>query len=491
MPSLQERKFLREAWLRRRSLFLGGTAAFGAVLGAQAGGFAATQVEDMARDLAARPFQAPADDLPPALGRLDYDRWRRIVFRREAARWAGDGSGFTLQGFARGYLFPHRVDLHDVAGGVARPWAWNAADFSFDGLVEPPAGLGFAGFKLLGTLNAPDRQDEIVSFLGASYFRALGRGHAYGISARAISLHTGGAEEFPEFRAFWIERPAEGAVVIHALLDGPSLAGAYRFTVKPGAETVMDVAACLFPRVELTALGLAPASSMFRGGSQDPGPVPDGRPAVHDSDGLLLETASGERIWRPLGNPGAPHLAYIDAPAPRGFGLLQRSRRFADFGDAEARYHDRPSLWVEPVGAWGPGRLGLLELPTRTEYEDNIAVFWQPARPVPPGVPFRAAWRLRWTDDAPARPGLAAVAATRRWRGGNRFEVDFAGAPEGEPVLNASRGSLGQPEAMPIPGGLRIGFDFRPPAEGAAQLELHLLRGGRPVAETWSYRWTA
>lgn len=479
--------------MHRRAMILGGIAALGAFKGARAAAFSAAEVEDMARDLAARPFVPLRDDLPPALAALDYDKWRRITFRREAARWAGESHGFTLQAFGRGYLFPHRVALHEIAGGVAQPWDWRAADFRFDGVVEPPAELGFSGFKLLGELNAPGRQDEIVSFLGASYFRALGRGHAYGISARAIALDVGGAEEFPDFRALWIERPAGGAVTIHALLDGPSVAGAYRFVVQPGDETVMDVSACLFPRVALGALGLAPASSMFRGAPQDPGRVPDSRPAVHDSDGLLIAFNDGQRLWRPLGNPVAPRLSHFDAPMPRGFGLLQRARAFADFGDGEARYHQRPSLWVEPRGEWGPGRVGLLELPTATEYEDNVAAFWQPARPVPAGEAFRAAWRLRWCDNAPREPTLATVRATRRWRGGNSFEIDYAGdaATEAEAELTASAGIVGPPRLMPIPGGARLSFDYRPPATGEADLEARLVRQGRPVAEAWRIRWTA
>ena len=474
-------------------MFLSGLAVLGASTGARAVAFSAAGVEDMARDLASRPFVPPPDDLPPTLAGLDYDGWRRITFRRAAARWAGDAHGFTLQAFGRGYLFPHRVALHEVVDGMARLWEWRAADFDFDGLVEPPAKLGFSGFKLLGELNAPGRQDEIVSFLGASYFRALGRGHAYGISARAIALDTGGVEEFPAFRAFWIERPLDGVVTIHALLDGPSLAGAFRFNLSPGAETTMEVSACLFPRVQLTALGLAPASSMFRGAPHEPGRVPDSRPAVHDSDGLLIEHGSGERLWRPLGNPTAPRLSHFDVAALRGFGLLQRARHFADFADPEARYHQRPSLWVEPVGNWEPGRVGLLELPTATEYEDNIATFWQPARPVPAGATFRAAWRLRWCDDAPARADLAAVAATRRWRGGNSFEVDYAGkaAADAEPIMTASAGTLGTPSLRPIPGGVRLAFDYRPPAAGEADLAVRLLGQGGPVAETWQLRWAA
>lgn len=366
--------------------------------GASSGG-----VEAMAEALAARPFLPPADDLPDGARGWDYDAWRRRGFEGTPPRVGP----FTVHPFPRGYLFPDAVRI-ELDG---RPWEPGNA------FRHAPPGLGFSGFRLVGELNAPGRPDEIIAFLGASYFRALGRGHAYGISARAVSLNLGGVEEFPAFRLFRLS-----ATGIEALLDGPSLAGAFRFTVSPGAETVVEVRATLFPRRDLPALGLAPASSMFWFNTPHPG---DRRPAVHDSDILAWEDAGGERRVRPLDNPAAPRVTDIPLPAPRGFGLLQRRRGDAAFADAEARYGDRPSLWVEPLGDWGPGMLRLLELPARDEYHDTIACAWQTAAPVPAGRPFSAAWRLRWADDAPARPGLARLAEARREGAGTRLR--FAG----------------------------------------------------------------
>ena len=379
-------------------------------------GNAADDLEAMARALAARPFLPPPDDLPPAARDWDYDAWRRRAFAG-SPRAAG---AFQVLPFPRGYLFPDAVTI-ELDGAPWQP----AADFA-----HAPAGLGFSGFRLVGELNAPGRPDEVISFLGATYFRALGRGHAYGISARALSLNLGGVEEFPAFRRFRI-----GAEGIGALLDGPSLAGALRCRVQPGDETLVEVQATLFPRRELRELGLAAASSMFWFNAGHPA---DPRPAVHDSDLLAWEDAAGERRVRPLDNPGAPRITDIALPAPRGFGLLQRRRGAEAFADPEARYGDRPSLWVEPIGDWGAGTLRLLELPARDEYHDTIALAWQPAAPIPPGQPFRAAWRLRWADDAPALPGLARITAARR--DGTATRLHLAGAapgttPEGSGIL--------------------------------------------------------
>ena len=98
--------------------------------------------------------------------------------------------------------------------------------------------LGFAGFRLHGRLNRADYFDEICAFLGASYFRAVAKGQAYGLSARGLALNTvqPQGEEFPVFRSFWLETPEAGAdaVVVHALMDSPSVSGAFRFDIHPG-----------------------------------------------------------------------------------------------------------------------------------------------------------------------------------------------------------------------------------------------------------------
>jgi glucans biosynthesis protein len=434
---------------------------------AHAGGTLTARVEAMAADLAARPYAPPEEALPDALASLDYDGYRRLTFEAEPPRLGP----FRLQPFHRGYLFRRRVELNLVEDGTARPWRYDAADF----LHAPRAAgdLGFAGFRLLGELNEPGRWGEVASFIGASYFRALGRGQAYGLSARGLALGLGGVEEFPDFRAFWIA--AEGGEArIHALLDGPSLAGAYAIVVRPGEETVTEIRAALFPRREGLDAGLAPASSMFwyAGGDAPAGAT---RPAVHDSDVLLIETAEGDRLARPLVNPDRPRVTDLAASSPRGFGLLQRRRGFAAFADAEAKYHARPSLWTEPLGDWGEGSLRLLELPARDEYHDNIALAWRPARTPRPGEPWRVGWRLRWATDAPPAPGLARL--VRAGREGGATELRFAGE--------------GLARAEPaVTGGSAIAF--APDAEGATLLlragpgtRATLRREGRAVSETW------
>lgn len=439
--------------MRRRTLGLAALAAACAPAAADTPSF-----EEEARRLAAAPFRAPADDLPAALRGLDYDGYRRLdhAFPPRAL------GAFRVLPFPRGYLFPDAVAL-DLPEG---PWTPAPGAFRH----APAEAAGFAGFRLLAELNAPGRWDEVASFLGASYFRALGQGHAYGISARALSVGLGGAapEEFPAFRRFRLSAPGEAAQ-LEALIDGPALAAAARLTVTPGAETRVRVALAVFPRRPLPDLGLAPASSMFwfTGGRVAD---PRGRPAVHDSDALLWEDAAGRRTLRPLDNPAAKRVTDIPLPAPRGFGLLQRARGFDAFRDAEARYGDRPSLWAEPEGDWGPGTLRLLELPARDEYHDTIALCWTPAAAPRPGAPFRAAWTLRWADDAPARPDEARVLGAAR--DGARVALRFDAIPPGAVPRAEGAASLALD-------GATLHLDGPPGAR--AWLE----RDGRPVSETW------
>ena len=51
-----------------------------------------------------------------------------------------------------------------------------------------------------------------MSLLGASYFRVVGKGQVYGLSARGPAIDTAlpSGEEFPRFREFWVERPKQG-----------------------------------------------------------------------------------------------------------------------------------------------------------------------------------------------------------------------------------------------------------------------------------------
>src|SRR5690606_24526281 len=397
----------------------------GLVPWARAGGgaampFDADTVPAMARALSARAYVPPSRALPAALDAIDYDQFRDYRYRPERALWREDGARFQAQLFHRGFIFKDRVDLHLVEDGAARPLEYRRERFDFGPQAPPPddPSLGHAGFRLHAPVNRPDHFDELCVFLGASYFRAVARDLVYGLSARGLALGTGepGPEEFPLFRAFWLERPApdDDVAVVHALLDGPSVAGAYRFAVRPaGVETVMDVQARLYPRVALGNAGIAPLTSMFEFDPGDRAGVDDFRPAVHDSDGLALFTGSGEQVWRPLRNPPqVSHSGFQDVD-PRGFGLMQRKRDFAAFQDAEAQYERRPGAWVEPRGAWGAGEVHLVELPTGNEFADNIVAFWRPRKPLAAGREHRFDYRLHWSAGHVWQPQLARVVATR------------------------------------------------------------------------------
>lgn len=376
-----------------------------------------------AQHLAAQPYVSTADSLPPVLKTLSYDQYRDIRFRPERALWRAEGLPFELMPFHPG---PSSVvRLNEITPEGVRHLAFDRAAFDY-GQNKLPADaswnsdLGHAGFRIHYPLNTPGYKDELVVFLGGSYLRALGQGQHYGLSARGLAIDTSGGqgEEFPRFTEFWIERPSAQAtsLVIHALLDSRRATGAYQFTVRPGQDTVMDVRARLFLRAGVATLGLAPLTSMFQHGENQPRRS-DFRPEVHDSDGLLAASGTGEWLWRPLTNPGVPTTTSFTLPELKGFGLLQRDRAFASYEDTEARYERRPSAWITPQGAWGPGRVELYQWPTVNETNDNIVAYWVPARVPAPGQPFDFAYEMRWQGDAPQRPPHGWTVQSRRGSG--------------------------------------------------------------------------
>jgi len=472
--------------------------------GAEGVAFDASGVRARAALLAETPYQPPAQQTGAA-ALVTYDGWRDLSRPRPGrARWSDDGSLIHLEYFPTGYIFRTPVELFEVKDGRARPIHYDAADFmASDAELEAVRSIiGLSGFRLQAPINHPGVFDEIGVFQGASYFRSLGRDQLYGLSARGISLGTGDAnEEFPDFRAFWIERPAKGVetVVVHALLDGPSLTGAYRFVITPGTATTFEVEASLFPRRAIANGGLAPQSSMFLFGAQDRRAIDDFRGEVHDSDGLEIRTKTGARLWRPLTNPKTAHVSVFQADHLTGFGLCQRLRRLDGYSDLEAYYERRPSLWVEPRGDWGKGAVHLLEMPARDETDDNIAAFWRPEEPWRAGQEVKIAYRLSW-GIGPASDGLGSVVATRTGKALNstdrQFVVDFADVPDDATglhgVVTSTSGAVGPVSLINFPdrAQVRAGFRFTPPASGHADIELRLVGDSGDLSEAWRFRWT-
>jgi len=476
------------------------------ISGAKAQGtpFSQATVRDYARDLASRPFQAQDTALPGYISKLTYDQYRTLRFDKKQALWAGTDLPWQVEFSHRGFIYAGRVDINVVSDGRSVPVVYNSSMFGFDGIQRPTnEDLGFAGFRLHAPINKPDYFDEVTTFLGASYFRTVAKGLNYGLSARGLAIKTAdpAGEEFPYFKTFWIERPAPGPypgpVTVHALLDSPSVAAAFQFVITPGMDTAFETQATLFPRVDIDQVGIAPLTSMFLFDTNDRERIDDWRPAVHDSDGLLIATGHGEVLWRPLANPTRLQVSLFTDKSPKGFGLLQRKRSFAEYQDLESRYENRPSAWVEPVGDWGEGAVTLVEIPTNKEVNDNIVAFWRPKQKLQAKIPYTFAYKLHWTALPTQTPAHVADTMIGGNDKGVRYVVlDFAGLPA-TPALRAdvtsNKGELRNVVSQPneVAGGWRVSFELRAGSETAVELHARLLDGDKPVSETWLYRWTS
>lgn len=460
-----------------------------------------------AKLLAAQPYAPPAEVVPEWLRTISYDQYRIIEFDAAKSLWRRDGLPFQAQFFHLGNLFRQPVRLWEVKGKRAEPIEFDRDFFNYHQLKiggPMPETMGFAGFRLIYPLNRAN--DELGAFLGASYFRFLAQKTFYGLSARGLALDTAinGPEEFPLFTEFWIERPAKDAksITVYALLDSPSVAGAYRFVITPGADTVMQVKTVLYARRNSEVFGVAPLTSMFWRGENTNVRDDDFRPEVHDSDGILVNTGAGEWLWRPLTNPRGVRTAAFSDENPKGFGLLQRDRNFDNYQDLEAHYHQRPSAWVEPVGQWGRGSVRLVELPTPNEFNDNIVAFWTPEKLPPPGEPIEFEYRLHWFLDQVRPPGGYATGTRhQRTHKSERFLVDFDGAYLGkhpadgtiEPAISVGPGGELEHTSLdknPYNGSWRLTFVVKPDGSGRPiELRAFLRKGPHVATETWSYLW--
>lgn len=471
------------------------------------------------KEKARTPYKDRPAKLPEMVANLDYDGHRHILFRPDRARWQGEQRNFVVHAFYPGNLVDRTVEMFEVVEGMARPFGFEATDFEYlkpldAGAFEAQGFPGPAGFRVNYPLNRTDVQDELISFLGSSYFRALGRGNAYGLSARGLAVDTaaGEAEEFPRFSRFYLQRPAEGAreLRLYAELESRRVTGAYAFTITPGVETVVEVEAAIFLRGDVSRLGFAPLTSMYLFGENDRTGFDDFRPEVHDSDGLAILRANGERVWRPLSNPDRLQLSFFGETNPRGFGLLQRDRSADNYLDTGARYERRPSVWVEPVGDWGRGSIMLAEIPTNSEVHDNVVAFWMPEAGLEAGAEHRLHYRMLWAGEVEGDYPLARAMRTRTGFGGNaamepdpdlrKFLVDFAGTPlEGlgddadvQALVNVGNGKNVYQALNKVPGTdvWRLIFDVsREDSDKPVELIASLSLEGRRLTETWTYQW--
>jgi glucans biosynthesis protein len=473
---------------------------------------------EQARERAKAPYVSPPRPAPEAVARIDYDAHGKLKFKTEYSLFKDGPGAYPISFVFMGHFFPKTVRMFVVENGIAGEIRYDPAYFQIpeDSPARelPPDASGLAGFWIRESRQQADwaTAEPWATFLGGAYFRGVGELGQVGLSARGVALNVAGSEpeEFPDFIAHWFSPANEGEpVIVHSLLDGPSISGAYRFKITRTTGVVMEIEKHLFLRQDVERLGIAPITAMYWFGEHGRERLADWRPEVHDADGLAMWTGGGERIWRPLNNPTRIfHTSYTDA-SPKGFGLSQRDRSFDHYLDGVG-YEKRPSAWVEPLGDWGRGMVQLVEIPTDDEIYDNVAAYWLPETPAKAGSELHFAYRLHWLSNEPDFPAeFAKVVATRMGRGGQpgkprprgvvKFTIEFLGGqlanlPFGvhpEPVISTSRGttSFVQVEAVPndVPGHWRVHFDLTVDGREPVDIRVYLRHEATTLSETWLY----
>ena len=483
-------------------------------------GFGFADVEELARQRSQHGYQAVSARLPAAIAHLSYDQYQSIRFRRADALWRNQ-SLYEVQFFHRGFNFDRRVAISEVVDGTPRAVPYNPAWFDFGRVVRQPGklprDLGYAGFRIHYPLHTPGYKDEVIVFLGASFFRVLGRNQDYGLTARGLAINTASksGEEFPWFTDFWLVRPTDPeqrTLTLYALLDSESVTGAYRFTVRPGGITQVEVTSTLYPRRSIQKLGIAPLTSMFLFGADPSGHrFDDYRPQVHDSDGFMAQTGTGEWLWRPLSNPRELRINRFMDQQPRGIGLIQRDRDFSHYQDPVANFQRRPSYWIQPLGDWGKGGAELVEIPTDEAIHDNIAMYWVPEQPVTAGKELHFSYLLSAHSDSPLWPPGGKVLATRITAAtpdeqhdlsrsdARRVFIDFtagdlAGLDASQPVKALLTVNGGTTENVTVQrleenGVWRVSFLVMPShPHDTVDMHCFLQLYGESLSETWTYQ---
>ena len=465
-----------------------------------------------ARASAAKPYRSEPAPAAELIKSISFDLNQKIQFKPEYSLWPKGPGDFPVRFFHLNRYVEQPVRIHVVDGAASREILYSSSYFDYGGTgldEKLPPDLGFAGFRMM---NGPSEDADWLAFQGASYFRSSGDENQYGASARGIAIDTAmpRPEEFPRFTEFWLgEAQGSHAVTIYALLDGPSITGAYRIDAERTKGAIMTMHVDLFARNPIERLGVAPLTSMFWYGENNSSRRKDWRPEIHDSDGLALWTGKGERIWRPLNDPAQVQTNSFVDTNPKGFGLIQRDRDFDNYQDDGAFYNRRPSIWVEPLGEWGEGAVQLVEIPTDDEIHDNIVAYWIPRAPVTRGKALTFDYRLYWGSGEPHPPSLGRVVATRIGRGGvpgqpppkdqRKFVIDFQGGPlddmaqrfDVKPVINLSRGRVENPYVIKVVGTSRWRAFFDVELKGGEPLDMrcYLRLGKKTLTETWLYQY--
>lgn len=475
--------------------------------------FGLNDVIIQAKQLAASSYQ-PIAKIPESLTQIDQSTYGRIAFKPSVQIWPS--SRFGLRPIAAGYIYQRPVELYEVTPQSVAPIVFDKAQFDWPSPTfaqSVPANLGFAGFSVDYPLSGQDSRDQVLTFLGGAQLGVVAANQVEGAHARGVAIDTGlpQGEQFPMFTKFWLVRPepTDHHLTIYALLDGESVTGAYEFVIRPdGARVNVHVTANLYPRTKIDRIGLAPLSTMYFYGQIGQRPAGQWRPAAFESDGLLMHLGEGNWVYRTLRNPAELRINQFDADGIRGFGFMQRQKRFCYFEDAIARYEKRPSLWVSTEAGFGKGKIVLVQIPTNSDLHENQIAFFQPAGPVDAAHPLAFAYTLSvGNSSVPDEPlaevrrpliGTAKVNPEDKTDKAYRINLDFAGgklsglAPNSPVIAQIDTGDTAnilEQAVIPLPeqGHWRLSMLLAPKGKAELHIEATLALGKKTLSETWRY----
>ena len=487
-------------------------ASTGAVAAGNGEPFAAGRVADLARALAAEPHKPPAPAPLDALASATPEDMAAVRYKPAELLWEGDNLAFTIEPLHRSRNLPGEVELYTVDGVFAARVPYDPGKFDFGKLKPPPASaqLGFTGFRVHHR-GGDGKLNPVASLLNASIVSAAAHDQVWGAISQLLTVRSGEqmAEEAPHIRAVWIEKPKPTAteLILHAVVDTPSLAGAVRFTLRVGEATVIDTECTIFARRQVDHFGLAPIQATYLSGPLDWPHADDMRPAVYEAGGVQMLTGSGEWIWRPIANRARLQISGFVDNDPQGFGLIQRDRVFSAFLDDDNEWQRRPSVWIEPIGKWGQGEITLMEIPAASQNNKNIACYWRPKPALAAGSEGSFAYRQFWSWRPPGRSDGAIVTASRIGRipgdtseAKTRFLLQFEGGQLSDPakaativpIIWSSAGKVSSLRTYRTPRhrSMRVVFDLDASGQPLVELRVVLKQDAVSTSETWLYRWT-
>lgn len=445
---------------------------------------------------------------------LSSSEYGQITFNSVKELWREGKLPYRLEFYHLGYIYNSPVFLYEFKGDYSQELRFTNDLFNFGTLDQSKIDYaksldqGYAGFKILCQLNRPGQFDELISFLGNSRFRALGRSNVYGVYANAfLTLGQDGGIDFGRFSDFWLGKPSEKStnIVFYAIADADDAVSAYKYEATQGDNCVVKVTQTIYPREEIIGIGIAPMSSVYLFGKASRNNFGSYYPEMHFSDGLVVK-ADGNYVFQPLENYSKTVLSEFAAKNLDYFGLIQRDRNYETYQNPFSAQHMMPNLWIVPANNWGEGKVELVQTPASAIDSLNTYAFWIPKNKLLPGQAYTFEYVMNWSMSEPdSTLGHAVATRIGTTQNTTTFSINFTGGQLQQfsavtnltPAVNINGNAklVGAPQVLkdPYDSSWRVFLSLAktndPSKSDIVTINCSLFNGKLPVTETWTYKW--